>query len=132
MNLINTMSKLAEDTQINKSEESIPDKEMHGLWLAASNMIKAIQDIKETKIPIKAVYLGVDALSQVVGLMKPPNVLKQKQRKYYSYINLHLFKIAKLTNQKKDDIIFWIDQTDQPNPADKLGKFDIEKEKVDK
>ena len=57
------MSKLAEDTQINKTAESILDKEMHGLWLAASNMIKAIQDIKETKIPIEAVYLGGDALS---------------------------------------------------------------------
>ena len=29
--LINTMSKLAEYTQINKSEESIPDKGMQGL-----------------------------------------------------------------------------------------------------
>ena len=58
------MSKLAEDTQINKSEESIPDKEMHGLWLAASNMLKAIQDIQETKVPIEAAYLKVDALSQ--------------------------------------------------------------------
>ena len=126
------MSKLAEDTQINKTAESIPDKEMHGLWLAASNMIKAIQDIKEAKIPIEAAYLGVDALSQVVGLMKPPHVLKQKLRRYYANINLHLFEIAKLTDQKKEDIIFWIDQKDQPNPADKLGKFDIDKEKVDK
>ena len=64
------MSKLAEDTQINKSEESIPDKEMHGLWLAASNMLRAIQGIQETKNSIEAAYLGVDALSQVVGLMK--------------------------------------------------------------
>ena len=57
------MSKLAEDTQINKSEESIPEKEMQGLWLAASNRLKAIQDIQEAKIPIEAAYLGVDALS---------------------------------------------------------------------
>ena len=115
------MSKLAEDTQINKSEESILDKEMHGLWLVASNMLKETWDIQETKIPIEAAYLGVDALSQVVGLMKPPHVLKQKLRKYYANINLHLFEIAKLTNQKKEDIIFWIDQKDQPNPADKLA-----------
>ena len=51
------MSTLAEDKQINKSDESIPDKEMHGLWLAASNMLKAIHDIQETKIPIEAAYL---------------------------------------------------------------------------
>ena len=40
--LINTMSKLAEDTKINKTEESIPAKEMHGLWLAVSNMLRLI------------------------------------------------------------------------------------------
>ena len=67
-----------------------------------------------------------------MGLTKPPHVLKEKLRKYYANINLHLFEIAKLTNQKKEDIILWINQKDQPNPADKLGKFDIDKEKVDK
>merc|ERR1711942_179344 len=50
----------------------------------------------------------------------------------YANINLHLFEISKLTDQKKEDIIFWIDQKDQPNPADKLGKFNIDKEKIDK
>ena len=79
--LINTMSKLAEDTQINKTTESIPDKEMHGLWLEACYKIKVIQDIKEAKIPIEAAYLGVDTLSQVVGLMKLPHVLTQKINK---------------------------------------------------
>ena len=83
---------------------------MHGLWLVASNMLKAIQDIQEAKIPIEAAYLGVDALSQVVGLMKPPHELKQKLRRYNANIILHLFEIAKITNQKKYDIIFWIDQ----------------------
>ena len=48
---------------------------MHGIWLAASNMVKIIQDIKEANIPIKAAYLGVHALSQVAGLMKPPHML---------------------------------------------------------
>ena len=103
------MSKLAEDTQINQSDESIPGKEMHGLWLAASNMLKAIQDIQETNLPLEAAYIGVDALSQVVGLTRTPHVLKPKLRKYYANINLHLFEIAKLTNQWKEDIIFWID-----------------------
>ena len=95
------MSKIAKHTQINKTLESIPDKEMHGIWLAASNMVKIIQDIKEANIPIEAAYLGVHALSQVAGLMEPPHMLKQKLRRYYANINLHLFEIAKLTNQKK-------------------------------
>ena len=76
--LINTMSKLAEDTKINKTEESIPAKEMHGLWLAVSNMLRLIKDIQETQIPIEAAYIGVDALSQIVGLTRPPHVLKPK------------------------------------------------------
>ena len=57
------MSKLAEYLQINKTDESIPDKEMHGLWMTASKMLKSIQVIQETKIPIEAAYLEVDALS---------------------------------------------------------------------
>ena len=57
------MSKLVQDTKINKTEESTPDKEMHRLWLAASNMLKAIQDIQEINIPLQAVYKGVDVLS---------------------------------------------------------------------
>ena len=59
--------------------------------------------------------------------MKLPHMLKQKLRRYYANINLHLFEIAKLMDQRKEDIIFWIDQKDQPNPADKLGKLYIDK-----
>ena len=70
--LINTTSKLVDDTKINQTEASIPDKEMHGLWLAASNALKALKTIRETKIPVETVYLGSDALSQVVGLLRTP------------------------------------------------------------
>ena len=41
--LINTMSKLVDNTKINQTEASIPDKEMHGLWLVALNALKASQ-----------------------------------------------------------------------------------------
>ena len=103
--LINTMSKLVDNTRINQTEASIPDKEMQGLWLAASNALKALQTIQETKITIEAVYLGSDALSQVEGLSKPLQALKPKLRRLYANINLHLFKIANLTGQKKEDIV---------------------------
>ena len=56
------MAKIAEDTQINKTVESIPDKEIHSVWLAASNMVKIIQDISEANITIEASYLGVNTL----------------------------------------------------------------------
>ena len=77
---INTMSRLAEDTQINKSEESIPDKEMHGLWLAASNMLKAIQDIQETKIPIEAAYLGSGCPISGSGANKATSCIENKTK----------------------------------------------------
>ena len=119
------MSKLVDNTKINQTEASIPDKEMHGLWLAASNALKALHTIQDAKISIEAVYLGCDALSQVVGLSRPPQILKPKLRRLYSNINLHLFELANLTGQKKEDIVIWIEGA--ANPADKLGKFDNNK-----
>ena len=58
------------------------------------------------------------------------SIIKAKTEETLVNINLHLFEIAKLTKQKKEDIVFWIDQKDQPNPADKLEKCDIDKDKV--
>ena len=128
--LINTMSKLVDNTKINQTEAFIPHKEMHGLWLAASNALKALQTTQNTKITIEAVYLGSDALSQVVGLSRPPQILKPKIRRLYANINLHLFELANLTGQKKEDIVFWIE--DAANPADRLGKFDIDKDPIER
>ena len=45
-------------------------------------------------------------------------------------INFHLFEIANLKGQKKEDIVLWIEGAS--NPADKLGKFDIDKDTVEK
>ena len=124
------MSKLVDDTKINQTEASIPDKEMHGLWLAASNALKALKTIQETKIPVEAVYLGSDALSQVVGLSRTPQALKPKLRRLYANINLHLFEFANLSGQRKEEIVLWIQGIS--NLADKLGKFDINKDSVEK
>lgn len=127
--LINTMSKLVDNTKINQRETSIPDKEMHSLWLAASNNLKALQTIQDPKITIEVVYLGLDALSQVVGLSRPLQILEPKLRRLYAKINIHLFEFANLTGQKKEDIVFWIQGA--ANPADKLGKIDIDKDPVE-
>ena len=99
------MSKLVDNTKINQTEASILDKEMQGLWLAASNALKALQTIQETKIPIEAVYLGLDTLSQVVGLSRTPQALKPKLRRLYANTNLHPFENANLTGQKKEDLV---------------------------
>ena len=95
------MLKLVDNTKINQTEASIPDKEMHGLWLAASNALKALQTIQETKITIEAVYLGSDALSQVVGLSRPPQVLKPELRRLYDNINLHFFSMEFINSLAK-------------------------------
>ena len=47
------LAKIAEDTQINKTMDFIPDKKTHGIWLAATNIVKTIQNIKEANISIK-------------------------------------------------------------------------------
>ena len=86
--------------------------------------------IQETKIPVEAVYIGSDALSQVVGLSRTPQAMKLKLRRLYANINLHLFEIANLTSQRKEDIVIWIEGAS--SPADKLGKFDINKDTVEK
>ena len=124
------MSKLVDNTKINQTEASILDKEMHGLWLAASNALKALHTIQDAKISIEAVYLGCDALSQVVGLSRPPQILKPKLRRLYANINLHLFELANLTGQKKEDIVIWIEGA--ANPADKLRKFEIDRDTVER
>ena len=66
----------------------------------------------------------------MVGLSRPLLVLKLKLRRLIANINLHLFNLANLTGQKKEDIVFWIEGA--ANPADKLGKFDIDKDPVAK
>merc|ERR1712089_77185 len=130
--LITTSSKIAEDTIFAQSQESIPIKEMHGLLLCADSMIKTVEGFQEYKIPIDRCLIGVDAVSQIVALRSTPSQFKPRMRKYYANINMHLYKLAKLTNQLKENIVFWINQKGTFNPSDLLGKFDIDKDPVSK
>merc|ERR1712133_178566 len=129
---IATSSKIAEKTIFAQTEESIPIKEMHGLLLCADLMIKTVEGIQECKIPVNGCLIGVDAVSQIVALRSPPSQFKLRMRKYYANINMHLYKLAKLTNQEKENVVFWINQKERFNPADLLGKFDIDKDPVSK
>ena len=95
-------------------------------------MIKFVEGFQECKIPINGCHIGIDALSQIVGLMSPPSQFKPKLRKHYASINMHLYKLAQMTSQVKENINFWLNQEETFNPADKLGKFDINKDSVDK
>merc|ERR1712243_171650 len=128
--LIATSSKIADNTIFAQSEESIPVKEMHSLLLCADIMIKTVEGIQECKIPVDGCLVGVDAVSQIVALRSPPSQFKPRMRKYYANINMHLYKLAKMTNQEKENVVFWINQKEAFNPADLLGKFDIDKDPV--
>merc|ERR1712208_273344 len=130
--LITTSSKIAEDTIFAQSEESIPIKEMHGLLLCADSMIKTVEGFQECKIPLDGCLIGVDAVSQIVALRSPPSQFRPRMRKYYASVNMHLYKLAKLTGQLKENVLFWINQKEAFNPADLLGKFDVDKDQVSK
>merc|ERR1711962_1304235 len=130
--LITTSSKIAEDTIFAQSQESIPIKEMHGLLLCADSMIKTVEGFQECKIPIDGCLIGVDAVSQIIALRSPPSQFMSRMRKYYANINMHLYKLAELTNQLKENIVFWINQKGAFNPSDLLGKFHIDKDPVSK
>ena len=130
--LIATSSKISDNTIFAQSEESIPVKEMHGLLLCADLMIKTVEGIQECNIPVNGCLIGVDAVSQIVALRSPPSQFKPRMRKYYANINMHLYKLAKLTDQEKENVVFWINQRQRFNPADLLGKFDIDKDPVSK
>merc|ERR1711905_51014 len=128
--LITTSSKIAESTIFAQSQESVPVKEMHGLLLCADSMIKTVEGFKECKITLDGCLIGVDAVSQIVALRSPPSHFKPRMRKYYANVNMHLYKLAQLTGQLKENIVFWINQKKAFNPADLLGKFDIDKDQV--
>merc|ERR1712101_19992 len=130
--LITTSSKIAENTIFAQSEESIPIKEMHGLLLCADSMIKTVEGFQECKITIDGCLIGVDAVSPIIALRSPPSQFKPRMRKYYAIVNMHLYKLAKLTSQLKENIVFWINQKEAFNPADLLGKFDVDKDQVSK
>ena len=72
--------------------------------------------------------IRINAVSQIVVSRSPPNHSNSRMKIYYAYINIHLYKLAQLTGQLKENIVFWITQKKAFNPADLLGKFDIDKD----
>ena len=54
----------------------------------------------------------------------------QGAKKYYANISLYLYKLAPLTGQLEENIVFQINQKIYINPADLLGKFDFDKDHV--
>ena len=88
--LLTTLSKLASTTKEISLLRTIPLKESHGTFLAASSLVKIAKLMCELDLPIHAIHLGCDALSQVVALSSPPSQFEGNLKKYYSSINMHL------------------------------------------
>ena len=129
--LINTHCKISDQTKAGQLLSSIPRKESHGQLLACDAMLRIAKLMKELDIPLSKVFLGVDALSQLIALGSSPTRFHGVLRKYYVMINLHLFELAKMTGQQKQDCIFWFDQKDRINPADLLSKFNLNDDTAD-
>ena len=92
--LLMTHSKIAGITKDSKLLRTIPLKESHGTFLAASSLVKIAQLMTELRFPIHAIYLGCDALSQVAALTSPPTQFEGSLQKYYSTINMHLIELV--------------------------------------
>ena len=106
--LLTTLSKIAGVTKDISLLRTIPPKESHGTFLAASSLVKIAKLMTELQFPIHSVYLGCDALSQVSALSSPPTQLEGSLKKYYSSINMHLMELMKyVKHQTKDNIVFW-------------------------
>ena len=102
--LVYTASPFTDSTIFPQTTESIPVKEMHGLLLCASNMIKIVGGFNECNIPLSGCNIGVDAVSQIVALRSSPCHSKSRMKKYYANINIHLYKLAQLTGQFKETL----------------------------
>ena len=80
--LVNTTSRIAYNTIIVQTNESIPAKEMHGLLLCTSNMIKFVEGFSECNIHLSGCNIETDVPSQILTLSSPPCKSKSCMKKY--------------------------------------------------
>ena len=59
---------------------------------------------------LQSMHLGLDGLLQVTALLSAPLKFKGTLSRYYVSINMYLYELANMTNQKEEDIFFWFDQ----------------------
>ena len=80
-------------TKINQTEVSIPDKEMHGLWLAASNDLKSLTNYPGNQDNHKNSLCGFGYALTSCGPVQTSTDIKAQIKRLY--INIHLFEISK-------------------------------------
>ena len=92
--LVNTTSRIAYDTIIVQTNESIPPKEMHGLLLCTSNMIKLVEGFSECK------FIWMQHLNECT-LSSPPCRSKSGMKKYH--ISVTRSTSTKITGQDREN-----------------------------
>ena len=80
--LVNTTSRIAYNTIIAQTNESITAREVHGLLLCAGNTIRFVEGFIECNIPLSGCNIEADAPSQIVALSSPPCNSKSCMEKY--------------------------------------------------
>ena len=113
INIVSTLSKLGSVTKLEGEQRefnSVPKKEAHGLVLACNGAMICANMLKKLKLNHTATYIFTDAISQVIALGKSPSLYKAPFNKYYSQCNTILYDLGQRTNQKKEDMVLFIDQ----------------------
>merc|ERR1712115_344996 len=128
INIVSTLSKLGNITKLEGEQlefDSVPKKEAHGLALACNGAMICADMLKKLKLNHTATYIFTDAISQAIALGKSPALFPPPFNKYYSQCNTILFNLGQRTNQRKEDMVLFIDQKKYLNPADLISKFNI-------
>ena len=134
INIVSTLSKLGIITKLEGEQlefDTVPKKEAHGLALACNGALICADMLKKLKLNHTATYIFTDAISQAIALGKSPALFPPPFNKYYSQCNTILFNLGQRTNQRKEDMVLFIDQKKYLNPADLISKFNIHHETVE-
>ena len=103
--LITSCSKLqAPKEQVSENEDhiaSVPKNETYAAYLASTLMLKFVEIMQKQDIPIKQIFLFIDAISTIIGLSNHPGRYKNPHSRWLAMRNFNLFKCGNLVNQPK-------------------------------
>ena len=98
---------------------------MHGLYLAANSLASSLKTFIEIDIKIDCVYIFSDTISQILSLEKSLSRFEPPFTKYLADIASQCYFLAENTHCKKEEIVYFIDQSCWFNPSDLLKKIDV-------
>ena len=107
---------------------SVPQNEMYSTLQCSTLMLHVAQYMTGMNFKLTGCIVFIDAISVILSLSHHPTHYKALFRKWVSGINSNLYQIAILSNQKKEHVPLFLDQTVRTNFADLLTKFHLTKE----